>query len=51
LLDFMPEFNKIQPIFFWLNPKQQLAGGNAVMWLIQAHTDSPTGPRPDRPLA
>lgn len=43
LLDCMLEFNKMPPIFFRLNPKQQLAAGNAVMQLIQARTGSLKG--------
>lgn len=43
LLDCMLEFNKMPPIFFRLNHKQQLAAGNAVMQLIQARTGSLKG--------
>ncbi len=43
LLDCMLEFNKMPPVFFRLNPKQQLAAGNAVMQLIQARTGSIKG--------
>lgn len=43
LLDCMLEFNKMPPIFFRLNPRQQLAAGNAVMQLIQARTGSLKG--------
>ncbi|HRP25161.1 VPA1269 family protein [Thauera sp.] len=40
LLDCMLEYNRIPPIFFRLNPQQQLDVGNAVMKLIQARTGS-----------
>lgn len=43
LLDCMLEFNKMPPVFFRLNPRQQLAAGNAVMQLIQARTGSLKG--------
>lgn len=43
LLDCMLVYNKMPPIFFRLNPKQQLAAGNAVMQLIQARTGSLKG--------
>ena len=43
ILDCMLEFNKMPPIFFRLNPRQQLAAGNAVMQLIQARTGSLKG--------
>lgn len=43
LLDCMLEMNKMPPVFFKLNPKQQLAAGNAVMQLIQARTGSLKG--------
>lgn len=43
LLDCMLDFNKMPPIFFRLNHKQQLAAGNAVMQLIQARTGSLKG--------
>jgi len=43
LLDIMLEFNSIPPIFFHLDPKQQLAAGNAVMKLIQARAGSLKG--------
>lgn len=43
LLDCMLEFNKMPPIFFRLNPQQQLEAGNAVMQLIQARTGSLKG--------
>lgn len=43
LLDCMLEFNRMPPIFFRLNPKQQLAAGNAVMQLIQARAGSLDG--------
>lgn len=43
LLDCMLEFNKMPPIFFRLNPKQQLVAGNAVMQLIQARAGSLKG--------
>jgi hypothetical protein len=43
LLDTMLHFNKMQPVFFLLTPKQQLAAGNAVMQLIQARTGSLKG--------
>lgn len=43
LLDCMLEFNKLPPIFFRLDPKQQLEVGNAVMQLIQARTGSLKG--------
>lgn len=43
LLDCMLEFNKMPPIFFRLEPNQQLAAGNAVMQLIQARTGSLKG--------
>lgn len=43
LLDCMLEYNKMPPIFFGLDPKQQLAVGNAVMQLIQARTGSLKG--------
>ena len=39
----MLEFNKMPPVFFRLNPRQQLAAGNAVMQLIQARTGSLKG--------
>jgi hypothetical protein len=43
LLDCMLEFNKLPPIFFRLNPRQQLEVGNAVMQLIQVRTGSLKG--------
>jgi len=43
LLDCMLEFNKMPPVFFRLNPKQQLEVGNAVMQIIQARTGSLKG--------
>lgn len=43
LLDCMLEFNKMPPVFFRLNPKQQLEAGNAVMKLIQARAGSIKG--------
>jgi len=43
LLDIMLEYNKMPPIFFRLNPDQQLEAGNAVMQLIQARTGSLKG--------
>ncbi|SDO40276.1 Putative phage integrase [Rhodoferax sp. OV413] len=43
LLDCMLEFNKMPPVFFRLDPTQQLAVGNAVMQLIQARTGSLQG--------
>lgn len=43
LLDCMLEFNNMPPVFFRLNPNQQLAAGNAVMQLIQARTGSIKG--------
>jgi hypothetical protein len=43
LLDCMLEFNKMPPIFFRLNPKQQLEAGNAMMQLIHARAGSLKG--------
>jgi hypothetical protein len=43
ILDLMLEFNKMPPVFFRLNPKQQLAAGNAVMRLIHSRTGSLKG--------
>lgn len=43
LLDLMLEFNKMPPVFFRLDQKQQLAAGNAVMKLIQSRTGSLKG--------
>ncbi len=43
LLDAMLEFNNLPPILFRLDPKQQLAAGNAVMKLIQVRTGSLKG--------
>jgi hypothetical protein len=43
LLDCMLEMNRMPPVFFRLNPDQQLEIGNAVMQLIQARTGSLKG--------
>ena len=43
LLDCMLVFNKMPPIFFRLNPKQQLEAGNAMMQLIHARAGSLKG--------